>query len=133
MVCQTWDDFLAVSAQRWDELRADLVSGRLGAFVASVGRPDLTPRSGPDDDERLDAWIARLPTRAPAAPELEVHPRRVSIAIAAPGVTVARKVRVSNVGFRLLRVRVTLEKEDGAKFSLGPAVDGRELVVRDSV
>ena len=39
--CRTWDDFLTVSAQRWEALRDELTSGRLAAFLAldRPGRP----------------------------------------------------------------------------------------------
>ncbi len=136
--CRTWDDFLAFSSQRWDELRDDLVSGRLGDFLASAGHPDLIPSPSKtaltteQADEKLDAWLARLPTRSPSKPELDVHPLRVVIAVASGGVTVRRKVRVGNVGHRLLRARITVEPT-GAKLTLDPAFDGREVVVRDSL
>jgi len=136
--CRTWDDFLTFSAQRWDELRDDVASGRIAAFVASVGRPDLAPPAtrvslnADQADERLDAWIARLPTRSPAAPELDVYPLRLTVSVPAGGVAVVRKVRIANVGYRLLRARVRLEGAVGATFTLGPGIADREIVVRDS-
>ena len=137
--CRTWDDFLTFSAQRWDELRDDLTAGRLTEFVRSVGRPDLAPaesRGTPNAeqaDTRLDAWLALLPTRTPAAPELDVHPLRVTIPAPGGGVTIPRKIRVANVGYRLLRARVTIEQASGATFAVGPTFSNREVVVRDSV
>ena len=136
-ICRTWDDFVTFSAQRWDDLRDDVTSGRIAAFVASMGRPDLAPprlKSSPmseQADEALDAWLGRLPTRSPAVPELDVHPRRVAISVPTGGVAVTRKVRVANVGYRLLRARVRLEGATGATFTLGPEF-AREVVIRDS-
>ena len=134
--CRTWDDFLTFSSQRWDELRDDLVSGRLGDFLGSAGHPELIPlesktKLAPEEaDERLDAWLARLPTRTPSQPELDVHPLRIAVSVPAGGVTIRRKVRVANVGHRLLRVKVGVESSD-LRLNLGPEVEGRELVIRD--
>ncbi len=136
--CRTWDDFLAFSAQRWDELRDDLVSGRLADSFASAGHPDLIPSPSKKPlttelaDERLDAWLARLPTRSPSKPELDVHPLRMVIAVASGGVTIRRKVRVSNVGHRLLRAKIGVAP-GGANLTLDPTFEGREVVIRDFV
>ncbi len=137
-VCRTWDDFLTLSAQKWDELRADLLAGKLAEFVASVGRPDLAPAavrgSLPSDeaDERLNTWLGRLPTRTAATPELDVHPLRLVVGVPSGGVTVIKKVRVANVGYGLLRVRVRVDSPTGASFRIGNGLDNREFVVRDS-
>lgn len=105
VVCRSFDDLLAVSAQRWESLREELVSGRLAGFLIGIGRPDLVPdpnaRGTPD--ERLDAWLGRLPSKAPARPELDVHPRAVVVRSLGGGGTTVQRVRVSNVGYRLLR------------------------------
>src|SRR5947209_7444521 len=79
--CRTWDDFLTVSAQRWPAMREELVSGRLAAFLTSVGRGDLAPsaQAPGTPDERLDAWLGALPTTRPSRPELEVHPATVRL------------------------------------------------------
>ena len=83
-------------------------------------------------DLRLDAWLARLPTSADSGPELDVHPLRVAIAVASGGVTVPGKVRVANVGHRLLRARVAVATASGVTVTLRPDCAGRELIVRDS-
>src|SRR5437764_1320086 len=75
-VCRSWDDFLTVSAQRWRAMRDELVTGRLAAFLVSSHHAQLAP--SPDapgtPDERLDAWLASIPTTRPSQPELDVHP-----------------------------------------------------------
>jgi len=40
-ICRSWDDFLRVAAQRWGDLREELSSGRLDAWLKSTGRADL--------------------------------------------------------------------------------------------
>ena len=138
-ICRNWDDFLTLSAQRWEELRDDLIAGRLTRFVASVGRPDLAPvatsatPTTAQADERLDAWLARLPTRSGAEPELDVHPIRLKVAVATGGVTVRQKIRVANVGHRLLRGRVRVEPGGGVTLVLDPAWSTHDFLVRDFV
>ncbi|RUL88345.1 FHA domain-containing protein [Tautonia sociabilis] len=114
-VCRSWDDFLTVSAQRWGELREELTSGRLAAYLVSTGRGDLAPRADAPGapDERLDAWLGSLPVGRPARPELEVHPRSITVR-ATPGARTRRTIRVSNVGFRLLRSTARVEPAGAA-------------------
>lgn len=105
VVCRSFDDLLAVSAQRWESLRDELISGRLAGFLISIGRADLVPdpnaRGTPD--ERLDAWLGRLPSKTPARPELDIHPRTVTVRASGGGGTTVQRIRISNVGYRLLR------------------------------
>ena len=137
--CRTWDDFLPLSAQKWDELRDDLIGGKLAGFVGSVGRPDLAPRphrgspTTAEADELLEDWLGRLPTRTPAAPELDVHPPRLVVIVPSGGVTVARKLQISNVGYGLLRANVRVEGASGVTLTLGKDFADREITVRDSV
>ncbi len=107
--CRTWDDFLVVSAQRWGELRDELESGRLAAFVRGVGRSDLAPEPAGPADERLDAWLAKLPTTKPARAELDVHPRTLVFRAGAGGGTTRKKVQIANAGHRLLRTTARVE------------------------
>jgi hypothetical protein len=108
--CRSWDDFLTVSAQRWAALRDELTSGRLAQFLASIHRPDLTPRSraAGSADEQLDAWLAMLPTTRPSRPELDVHPERLPVRAIAGGVT-RKTIQITNTGYRLLRSTVRIE------------------------
>lgn len=131
-VCRSWDDFLRVAAQRWADLRDELTSARLSAWLATIGRPDLVvPRSaGGSADEHLDAWLARLPTSTPARPELDVHPARLVIRVTPGGGTLARSVQVANVGHRLLHVRAAIEPAGTAWVRLaGPFAGGTQTVV----
>ncbi len=109
-VCRSWDDFLRVSSQRWDKLRDELTSGRLDAWLRSIRRDDLiVAATGGSPDDHLDAWLARIPTTRPAAPELDVHPTRLLTQVTPGGGTTMRTVQITNVGHRLLRVRVSID------------------------
>lgn len=123
-VCRTWDDFLTASSQNWSALAAELTSGRLAAHLRAAGRDDLLPAAASSDpDERLDEWLARLPTTRPARPDLDVHPAVVRVrALPGGGVTRARVV-VTNTGYRLLRSSVRVEPPAGAWVRLPPAFD----------
>lgn len=128
VTCRSWDDFLAVSAQRWDELRDHLVSGRLGAAVARAGYservPDPDSRSSPD--QRLDDWLGSLPTTRQASPELDVQPSRIDLD--ASGELGPVRLRIANVGYRLLRFRVMVEPFDATWLVLPPSLDGIEMI-----
>jgi hypothetical protein len=108
--CRSWDDFLVLAAQEWNALRQELTSGRLSDFVRRAQRPDLLPRldKNRSPDEQLDEWLARLPTTKPSGPELDVHPASLLVRVAAGGL-MRQTVRVTNVGYRLLRSTVRIE------------------------
>jgi hypothetical protein len=120
--CRNWDDFLTVAAQRWAAMRDELISGRLAGFFASMGQIALapSPQAPGSPDERLDAWLASLPTTRPSKPELEVHPQSVTVRSSSGGGTTRRTVHVTNVGYRLLRSSVRVEPADTAWLKLAP-------------
>ncbi|HWE39583.1 MAG TPA: FHA domain-containing protein [Isosphaeraceae bacterium] len=124
--CRSWDDFLTVSAQRWGSLREELASGRLANFLESIGRRDLLPRGGAagDLDERLDDWLGHLPTTKPSKPEVEVHPAKLAVKAAAGGGMTRRKLRVTNVGYRLLRASARVEPPSTSWLALGAGFRG---------
>jgi hypothetical protein len=127
--CRSWDDVLTASAQRWDALREELVSGKLTGFLVSIGRTDLvpSPQTAGSPDERLDAWLGRLPTTKPARPELDVHPIRLVIRAAPGGGTIRRSIQVANVGLRLLKASARIEP--GVNWlKLEPPFDGKPFV-----
>lgn len=119
-VCRSWDDFLALSSQRWDLVRDELTSGRLGEHLRRVGRSDLLPRKAPgwSTDEVLDDWLGRLPTTTPSVPELDVHPETLLIRAAGGGGTIRRSLRISNVGYRILRSNVRVESSTPGRIRL---------------
>jgi hypothetical protein len=120
--CRTWDDFLTVAAQRWAALREELVSGRLAAYLTTIGRTDLlpAPQAPGTPDERLDAWLARVPTTRPAQPELEVHPDKLTVRAVPGGGTTRQTVQVSNTGYRLLRSTARVEPAGTAWIKVAP-------------
>ena len=122
LVCHSWDDFLAVGAHHWRSLRDELASGRIDTFLVGIGRDDLLPRSAiaANADDRLDAWLAGLPTTRPNRPELDVHPARVVVRASPEGGTVRRSARVANLGVRLLRCTARVEPEDSPWLRLAP-------------
>ena len=136
---QSWDDFLTLSAQRWGSIRDELTSGRLAAFLDSIGRSDLRPKgpAGASADERLDTWLGSLPTTKASGPELDVHPGRLLVRATPGGGMVRRVVQVSNLGHRLLRSTARVEPPGLAWLKLaaespaGPftTVEGTSLAV----
>ncbi len=130
-VCRSWDDFLTISAQRWQDLRDEMTSGRLAGFLASVGRTDLAPdpnRPG-SPDERLDAWIGSLPVSRSSSPELDVHPKSIVVRALAVGGSTRRKVQISNTGYRLLRVNARVEPPDTPWLSLVGSAQGALVTI----
>lgn len=113
VVCRSWDDFLALAAQRWSLVRDDLESGRLAEHMRRVGREDLLPRklAGWSADDALDDWLGRLPATRSSAPELDVHPEALVVRAAGSGGTIRRTIRIANVGHRLLRSTVRVESK----------------------
>jgi hypothetical protein len=109
--CRSWDDFLTVSAQRWPAMRDELVSGRLAAFLVSIGRGEIAPsaQAPGSPDERLDAWLGTLPTTRPSRPELDVHPAVLKLRAAPGGGMIRATLQIANTGYRLLRSSVRVE------------------------
>jgi pSer/pThr/pTyr-binding forkhead associated (FHA) protein len=124
--CRTWDDFLVVAAQRWRALSDELASGRLADYLRRIQRTDLLPRPDPTRslDEQLDQWLARLPATQSSAPELDVHPTSVEVRTAAGGAT-RHVLRITNVGYRLLRATARVEPAGTSWLKLGAPYDGR--------
>jgi hypothetical protein len=119
-VCRTWDDFLTLAAQRWALVRDELASGRLAEHLRKIQRADLLPRpdSSHNADERLDAWLERLPSSRSSAPELEVYPETLVVRAATAGGTVRQTLRITNVGYRLLRSRARIESKEKTRIRI---------------
>lgn len=131
VACRTWDDFLIVSAQRWEDLRGELTSGRIAEYLRRIQRTDLLPQvdGTTSADEQLDRWLGRLPVTRSNAPELDVHPERLEIR--PTGGTTRHVLRVTNVGYRLLRCTARVEPPDARWVRLPPPFDGREFLTID--
>jgi hypothetical protein len=125
--CRTWDDFLILSAQSWAHVRDELVSGRLVEYLRRIGRQDLIPHSAPDRsaDDRLDDWLARIPATQASAPELDVYPQALLVQAKTGGGTTRVSLRITNVGFRLLRSSVRVEPASARWVKLLFGGDGR--------
>jgi len=121
--CRTWDDFLTLAAQRWNLVRDELTSGRLAEHLKRIGRTDLIPRpdAGMTADEQLDAWLARLPAKRSSAPELDVHPQALIVRAAAGGGLIRQTLRITNVGYRLLRSSARVETSGPARVRIAKA------------
>jgi hypothetical protein len=131
--CRTWDDFLVLAAQKWPELRDELVSGRLAEYLRRAGRIDLVPKAGVSRsaDDQLDDWLARVPATGSSAPELDVHPESVLLRVATGGGITRQTLRITNVGYRLLRSTARIEPAGTSWLQLKPEHDGRSFSTID--
>ncbi len=126
VVGRTWDDVLTLAANRWDNLRDELTSGRLESYLRRIGRPDLLPsRQIGDPDDRLDEWLGRIPASQSSAPELDVHPESLEVPPAAG--TTRHLLRITNVGYRRLRTSARVEPAGIGWIRL----DGRPILTID--
>ncbi|MFI5456362.1 MAG: FHA domain-containing protein [Isosphaerales bacterium] len=125
--CRTWDDFLVLAAQRWQGLRDELTSGRLADYLRHIQRAELVPHAASDRsaDDRLDEWLARLPVTKSSAPELDVHPESLLVKAATGGGVTRQSLRVTNVGYRLLKCTARVEPPGTPWVHLRPEHDGR--------
>jgi FHA domain len=110
-VCRSWDDFLVLAAQNWQALCDELTSGRLSDYIRKAQRPDLLPRleKARSADDQLDDWLGRLPTTKPSGPELDVHPQSLFVQAVAGGGLTRQTLRMTNIGYRLLRSTARVE------------------------
>ena len=131
--CRTWDDFLVLAAQHWGALRDELTSGRLAEYLGRIQRLDLVPRRDKNRaaDDQLDEWLARLPATASSAPELDVHPESLIIHAVAGGGITHQTVRVTNLGYRLLRCTARVEPAGTPWIRLHSEYDGRPFSTID--
>ncbi len=112
-ICRSWDDFLKVSSQKWMLLRDEITSGRIDAWLNTIGQSSLHSNPG-SPDVRLDEWLGKLPVSTPARPELEVHPQTLVVKVTPGGGITTRTVSVSNVGHRLLKINARVESNGSA-------------------
>ena len=111
-------------------MRDELVSGRLAAFLASIGRGDMGPsaQAPGTPDERLDAWLGTLPATRPSRPELDVHPAALKLRAAPGGGIMRASLQITNTGYRLLRTNARVEPASAswlkvpAELARGPIV-----------
>ena len=130
--CASWDDFLVLAARDWRNLCDELDSGRLAGYLHRIGRLDLAPTMAGDHtvDEKLDLWLARLPARISAAPELDVHPGKLVVSAAGGGMT-TQSLKIANVGYRLLRWTARVEPAACGWLSIKGDTAGRPFTTID--
>jgi hypothetical protein len=131
--CRSWDDFLTLAAQRWALVRDELTSGRLAEHLRKVQRMDLLPRIDPAQtpDDQLDAWLGGLPVSRSSAPELEVHPDALVVRSATLGGSIKQTLRISNIGYRLLRGSIKAEPVGTCQIRVTTAFPAGEFVTID--
>jgi hypothetical protein len=130
--CRNWDDFLVHAAQDWRALRDELTSGRLADYLNRIERSDLMtrPPAGRSPDEQLDDWLARVPASQSTAPELDVHPETLLLKAAGGGV-IRQMIRVTNVGYRLLKSTAKVDPPGTRWLRLSPEHDRRPFQTID--
>jgi hypothetical protein len=131
--CRTWDDFLILSAQSWTYVRDELISGRLVEYLRRIGRPELISHSAANQspDDRLDEWLGRIPAVQSSAPELDVHPETLLVQAKMGGGVARLSLRITNVGFRLLRSSLRIEPADARWVRLLAGGDGKAFQTID--
>src|SRR5262245_19685036 len=124
VACRTWDDFLTVAAQRWNDLRDELATGRIADYLRRIQRTDLLPHAeaARSLDEQLDHWLGRLPVSRPGGPELDVHP--TGLEVRASGGSTRHVLQISNVGNRLLRSTAQVEPAGATWVRILPPYEG---------
>jgi hypothetical protein len=132
-ICRTWDDFLTLAAQRWPLVRDELTSGRIAEHLRRIQRVDLLPSANASQnaDEQLDHWLERLPSGRSSAPELDVHPDPLVVRVATAGGTVRQSLKISNVGYRLLRSKARVEETTTTRLRLSAEFTGRPFLTVD--
>jgi hypothetical protein len=131
--CRTWDDFLVQAAGDWQALRDEMTSGRLADYLRRIHRPDLVPHAGShrSADDQLDEWLARIPATQSSAPELDVHPETVLVQSKTGGGIAHQSLRVTNVGYRLLRCTARVEPAEARWVRLRPEHNGQPFLTID--
>jgi hypothetical protein len=109
------------------------MSGRLSEYLRRIQRTELVPRLTPERsaDDQLDEWLARLPVAGSSAPELDVHPDTLLVRAATGGGITQQTLRITNVGYRLLRWHARVEPAGTRWARLRPEHDGRPIQTID--
>ncbi|GBD36012.1 hypothetical protein HRbin36_01129 [bacterium HR36] len=113
--CRTFDELVAACMEDWPTARELLRQGALHQFFSSIGRADIAQaawravQESVDWDEALDAFLAALPTREAARPELDLTPRHLQFGRVIAGDSRTLLLRIVNRGRRLLHGRLRLE------------------------
>jgi hypothetical protein len=112
LTCRNFDQLGLACQQNWAAARDLLQKGILEKFFGGLGRLDLAMAARaaanfPDRDRGLDRLLAQLPTKALAAPKLQVQPGQVDLGNVEVGRDQRFSLRLANSGMRLLYGTVT--------------------------
>ena len=91
----------------------------------------LDPSTHETADEQLDAWLARLPASRSSDPELDVHPQALVIRAATAGGLIRKSLRITNVGYRLLRSTVRVEPAASLSIRVAAEFSARAFLTID--
>ena len=111
--------------------RADLRPDHRAPEAGSAPGPVPRPEPGQSPDERLDDWLARLPTTRSSAPELDVHPETLIVRASTGGGVVQQKLQITNVGYRLLRGSVRIESQGRGQIRVAASSGADSFVTID--
>jgi hypothetical protein len=123
-VCRTFDELALGCQEEWAAARELLRQRHLEAFLAGVGRTDLSQAAReasryPDPDRGLDQLLGRLPTAVLESPRLHVNPQVVNLGVVQVGEDRRFELHLENRGGRL--VYGTVSSEASPWLTLGDA------------
>lgn len=122
--CRNFDQLALACQDDWPAAIRALENGDLANFLGGLGRSDLaqvareTTRN-PNRPRGLDAFLSKLPSTVLQAARLKVEPSEVNLGEIRVGEERTLKLRVANLGMRLLYGTVTCD--DCVWLSLGDA------------
>ncbi len=115
--CRTFDELVQGCQYEWEDARELLRNGTLAAFLARIGRHDLSHAATEthklaDPDIALHQFLDQLPAQQVQGPKLDLHPRR--LAVGPVRIDQPRQVllTITNQGKGLLQGKVAVSEGD---------------------
>lgn len=110
--CRNFDQLAIACQQNWSAALDLLRQGYLGSFFGGLGRVDLAMAAQeaakfPDLERGLDQLLAKLPSQAVQAPQLQAEPSVVNLGQVKVNENRASELHLTNLGMRLLYGTVT--------------------------
>ena len=121
--CRTWDDFLTLAAQRWALVRDELTSGRLAEHLKRIHAPGPAPPAGRRHEAPTSSSTPGWPGCPPPARVRRswTSTRRPWSSGQRPGEAWSgQTLRITNVGYRLLRSAARVEASGGGRVRIAP-------------